>query len=171
MTVRSDLFTHLSSETWKVCFCHSISLVTTASVRLLHVIWWLTHLDVTFPIDRALNINTVCNKLQGITVIFYWWAAMKCKLLKMQQACLEQCCRQSQQTGCGVQIAVLHTMVHISNRSEKVKVLVCAFSFFDKLCNCIESACRCDLVENNYGWVQELWMTFWGMLLLWYIST
>ena len=41
---------------------------------------------------------------------------------------------------------------------KKIEVLVCAFSFFGKLC--IESACRCDLVENTYGWVEKLWMTF-----------
>ena len=44
---------------------------------------------------------------------------MKCKLLKMQRACLEQCCRQLQQTGCGVQMAILHTMVQISETDFK----------------------------------------------------
>lgn len=63
-----------------------------------------------------------------------------------------------------MQMAILHTMVHISgvrfqaDQKKSNKVFACSFAFFDKLC--IESACRCDRVENNYGWIEELWMTF-----------
>ena len=110
----SDLFTHLSSE-------RRVSV--TASPWLQLLLWdfymWFDDLLTLMWHSQLTALNILCNKLQGITVIFYWWAAMKCKLLKMQQACLEQCCRQLQQTGCGVQMAILHTMVQISETDFK----------------------------------------------------